>query len=390
MNFNMVELGAEDRDFLEEVRSFLDEHVTEEVVAEERRSGTGISRTVHRSLGERGWLFPRWSRAEGGAGLEGIRLALLNEELAARPIPYQVVGANELIVEVVRRFASDEIRVELLEAFTSGRVVACLGYTEPDCGSDAAAVKTRAVLDGDEWIIDGQKMFTTGAQAVEYSMVLARTDPDAPKRAGLTMFLVPLDSDGVEVRTLGTMGGESTNMVFYDSVRVHDRFRLGRVGAGWTEVASAALAAEHGMADREVIEVSNPYARAGRRLLTEVIAWARRPDENGSRPIDDASVRRRLADADLKMDLAEITPPPYQRINSSESLIDIAADLLDMVGQRGLLAGGADGAVLDGQAAEAHQFAQGTAIYGGTTDIQRNLIAEHLLGLPRHRGVAAS
>ena len=283
-----------------------------------------------------------------------------------------------------------------------GEIQACLGYTEPDCGSDAAAIRTRAVRDGDEWVVTGQKMFSTGAHLCQYVMLTARTNLEVSKHQGITMFLVPLDHPGVEVQGIATLGGERTNFIYLDEVRLADAYRLGPVDQGWL-IASGALAAEHGMGEEHgatvghraaeddllrSLEATTGWMGVLADALATAVEWARdteRPD--GSRVIDDPAIRLRLAAIALDCAVAEATPNPYRRVIASDVFIRDAADLVDMAGPAGVLGTGEDGAVADGYLEWAHRFAQGTSIYGGTTDIQRNLIAEHLLGLPRHRGV---
>jgi alkylation response protein AidB-like acyl-CoA dehydrogenase len=388
MDFGTIELDDDLLAFWDEVDAFLDEHLTQEVLDIERREGVGISRPLQRALGHRGWLFPSWPVESGGGGLDPVRCRILSDELARRRAPYQVMSSSGIVASAVRRFASDALLDAILPGMVRGEVVACLGYTEPDAGSDAAAVSTKAVPDGGEWRITGRKMFTTGAQVADYSMVLARSDPTAPKHAGLTMFLVDLRAPGVEVTTFGTIGGESTNMVFYDDVSVPDLYRLGPEGEGWTRVAAAALAGEHGMGaegDGGVIAPST-YGRFITELLDAVLEWARTPGPNGDRPIDSPAVRRRIGEVDLAAEIAALTPGPHGRIASSEALIRVAADMVDLVGAAALPCGTGPAS----RVAELHLFAQGTAIYGGTTDIHRNIIAEQFLGLPRHRGVLAA
>ena len=272
----------------------------------------------------------------------------------------------------------------MLRGIADGSIRVCLGYTEPDCGSDLAAVRTRAIRDGDEWVVTGQKMFTTGAQFCQYCFCLTRTDPDRPKHKGLTVFLVPLDLPGVEIRPIGTLGGERTNFVHLDDVRVPDEYRLGDVNDGWA-VVSAPLAAEHGMGDADGDEESGGrvYAATLQRLFDEVIAHLRNVDADGTTPIDDPLVRPRLARVALDLERIAVSPGPMGRILAAELLLHHAGDLLELLGPAALLSHGSPGAALDGFAEYAHRFAPGTAIYGGTTDIHRNMIAQHVLGLPR-------
>lgn len=393
MDFGPFELDAETLAFRDEVRAFFEEHLTDEMLEEEHREGSGAIPSLQRALGARGWIWPGLPVDEGGAGLDPVRAFLVEHELHRRGGPLlPIFGPVRLIAQKVRLFGSEELQARVIPGVARGEVMMALGYTEPDAGSDAAAVKTRAVRDGSEWIITGQKMFSTGAQLCQYSMITARTDPDAPKHRGLTMFLVPLDTEGVEVRGIATLGGERTNFVFYDGVRIDDMYRLGEVGEGW-QVASSGFAVEHGMPSgtgglepmAQRTELLGWYGVLGT-LVDAAVEWAQTPRGDGSRPIDEPRVRERLAEAALDREVAIVTPPPYARVPASVALIRDAADLLDMVGPAGVLPRGEPGAVVGGAFEWIHRFAQGTSIYGGSTDIQRNLIAEQILGLPRHRG----
>ena len=160
-----------------------------------------------------------------------------------------------------------------------------LGYSEPDSGSDVASIKTRAIRDGDEWVINGQKMFTTLAHEANYVFLLARTNPDVPKHKGLTMFLVPLDSPGIEIQPVHTVGGERTNATFYNDVRVSDHFRIGEVDGGW-DVMTVALTFERGgfglsEADR-VWEQAVAWAKDDPACATEAGSSTTRSCANGS------------------------------------------------------------------------------------------------------------
>lgn len=383
MNFAPLELDDRTTAFRDEVRAFLDEHLTEAVHEEEWETGAGHNVAFHRALGARGWIVPTWPVSEGGAGLTRFEEVILERELAARHAPMITKGTTRLVLSAVLEHGSPRVKEEVLPGVASGDICFCLGYTEPDAGSDLAAARTRAVRDGDEWVIDGQKMFTTGAQNCQYAFLVARTNPDLPKHKGITMFLCPLD--GAEIQAVHTLGGERTNMVFFDGLRISDDHRLGDVDRGWS-VLMGPLNAEHGMGDDAgpVIESrGGMYGRATVDALRLATEWARRPDLDGSRPIDDPGVRRRLARVALDLETMSLAPGPMGRIVSSEQLIRSARDLIDLLGPQGLLEHGADGAVGDGWIEYAHRYAQGTATYGGTTDVHRNIIAERMLGLPR-------
>jgi 3-oxocholest-4-en-26-oyl-CoA dehydrogenase alpha subunit len=403
MDFAAFELDPDAVEFWRnEVVPFYDEHLPEDLIARERVEGNGYVPELERTLGARGWLRPTSPPEDGGAGLDSVRAALvLGEEARRAGVLFPVKSSSDLVVDVVQRFGSDELRAEIIPAIAAGTIKCCLGYTEPDCGSDAAAVTTRAVRDGSQWIITGQKMFSTGAHLAQYAMITARTNLDAPKHQGITLFLVPLEQPNVERQGIATIGGERTNVIYLDEAVVPDSHRLGPVDQGW-QVASGALASEHGMdsahggfdrgptVDHEVVAAMVGPANWGgvlRVALDAAVEWARTaPSPDGGRMIDDPVVRERLARVVVDAAVSEVTPSPFGRVVASDVLIRDAADLVDLCGVAGILAEGEQGSAGDGVIEWAHRFAQGTSIYGGTTDIQRNLIAEQFLGLPRHRG----
>jgi alkylation response protein AidB-like acyl-CoA dehydrogenase len=406
VDFSKIELDDAAMSFWEhEVVPFFDETLPAEVIDAERAQGNGLIPSLDQALAARGWTDIT-GLTDTGPSIDPLQLAIVRAEEASRVGPLlPVKGSHLLVLAVVHAFASPELRDEIFPGLARSEITCCLGYTEPDCGSDAAAITTRAERDGDEWVITGQKMFSTGAHLANYVMMTARTNPDSPKHKGITMFLLPTDSDGLETQGIGTLGGERTNFIYLDQVRVHDSHRLGPIDQGW-QVASGALAAEHGMdaahgglqrpaAEGEAIDalsgIAGGWSTELSRILDATIEWLRHqlgPD--GRSPLDDPVVRNRLARVALDCEAVTVTPSPYARILGSDIFIQDAEELVDITGPAGLLSRGQAGAAVDGTVEWAHRFAQGTSIYGGTTDIQRNLIAEHLLGLPRHRGVIRS
>ncbi len=384
MDFGHVDLDIETNAFCDRVRVFCDEHITPAVIDEELERGDGFNLGLHKALGAEGWILPTWRPEDGGAGATPLQAAILARELRLRHAPMITMGTTALVLPAVLRWANDDLKAEVLPGVARGDIRFCLGYTEPDSGSDIAAAKTRAHRDGDEWVIDGQKMFTTGAQNCQYSFLLTRTNPDAAKHKGLTMFLCPLDD--AEIRPLQTLGGERTNMVFYDGVRILDRYRLGPVDQGWT-VLLGPLNAEHAMPESDrPVPLDSPggmYGFSSVAALDDAVQWAQTPGPDGCRPIDDPLVRQRLARYALDVELATTATGPAGRVLSSDVAIRVGAGLLDLVGPRGLLPRGEEGAIGNGWIEHAHRFAQGTATYGGTTEVFRNIIAERMLGLPR-------
>ena len=389
MDFRQVRLDAQQQEFLGEVRSFMAEHVTEEVLEEERRTGSGFNERVHLALGTKGWIMPTWPAERGGAGLDPVRARILELEMRRAGVPSITHGTTRLVLAAVEKFGQPGLVGELLPEVAAGTVRFCLGYTEPDGGSDIAAAKTRAVRDGDEWVINGSKIFTTGAQNCQYTFLITRTDPELPKHRGVTMFLVPLASEGVEIQAIRTYGGERTNIVYYSDVRVSDRYRLGGVNDGWS-VLHGPLDEEHGVgrdgssARLGDLSIGTSFLQTLGRAIDGAVAWACTTTRaDGSRPIDDRLVRYRLGAVAMHLEAGLVTPGPMGRVKGSDALVRGAAELMDLVGPAALLSEGSPDAGLTGVIDYAHRFAQGTATYGGTVEVFHGIIAQHVLGLPR-------
>lgn len=203
MDFSTVELSAEDEAFRTEVREFLAGVVTEDVIRRDRETGDNFDEGVHLALGAAGYLEKEW-KTEADGGFSRVRRRIWELEKRRAEVPWVTWGTTAMVARSVAKFASPEIRDDVLRGVFDGTVRLCLGYTEPEGGSDVATCKTRAVRDGDQWVINGSKMFTTGAHNCQYVFLITNTDPDAPKHKSLTMFLVPLDSEGIEIQGIRT------------------------------------------------------------------------------------------------------------------------------------------------------------------------------------------
>ena len=282
---------------------------------------------------------------------------------------------------------SQNYAAKLKAEVAAGTARFCLGYTEPDGGSDIAAAKVRAVKDGDEWVINGSKIFTTGAQNCQYTFLITRTDPDLPKHKGLTMFLVPLDAPGVEIQGIWAFSGERTNIVYYNNVQISDQYRLGGVNDGWS-VLHGPLDEEHSIGDTDDgladISIGRAFLRPLEAALDTAIDWARDPPGPTAR--GQPTTRpcwRGWARIATELEAGICTPGPMGRVKGSLALVEGAAELIDLVGPLALVCSTAPGVPGDGAIDYAHRFAQGTATYGGTVEVFRTIIAQHVLGLPR-------
>jgi alkylation response protein AidB-like acyl-CoA dehydrogenase len=386
MDFSTVELTPEQELFQKEVRSVLGEIITEEVHEHERRTGDGFNEQVHLALGSRGWLFPAWSVEEGGAGLDRVSQRILALEFARHRVPSVTMSTTNLVWAAVELSCDPELTARLKPEVAAGRVRFCLGYSDPEGGSDIAAATLRAVREGADWVLNGAKLWTTGAHNCQYTFLITRTDPEAPKHKGLTMFLVPLDSPGVEIQAIRTYGGERTNAVYYTDVLVPDGYRMGDVNAGWATLQGP-LSAEHGAGrpDDGLSDIAMTMGtREFERAIDAAARWAKRTHRpDGTLVADDPAFLDRLGKLVVDTEASWVTTGPMGRTKSSLSYIAGIAELVDLVGPEALLAHGAEGAIEDGVIDFAHRFAQGTATYGGTTEVFKGMIAQHVLGLPR-------
>ena len=380
MDFSRVELSPEDEAFLEQTREFIAKHVTDEVRRRDRESGENFDEQVHLALGEAGYLASDWKpESEGGFG--PVRRRIFELEIARAHTPWYHWGTTSVVARLVQQFGAPELAGRVLPGVLSGEIRLCLGYTEPEGGSDVATCKTRAVRDGDgsSWIINGAKMFTSNAQNAQYVFLLTNTDPQGPKHKNLTMFLVPLDSPGIEIQPIRTLDGDRTNIVYYSDVRVDDRYRIGEVNGGW-RVMRAALDSEHGIVDPEDHGLQYIAAMAGH---GDVMAEAVDKVAALAADVDDESVKYRLGRAVARMEAALSTPGMFGRVAIAQTMRDISPDLMDMLGTASALPTGTPGSASDAAAEYLFRLALPLGIYGGTLEVFRNMIAQHALKLGR-------
>ena len=386
MDFSLSPRAAE---FRTEVMAFLDSHLTGEVIDTMHRTGTFNDKHFNAALADAGLLA---GAVPGYGDRDPIELYVLFNELEKAGAPYDGLAVTMLVAGVINAVGTDFHREQVLDRLLTGRFNCCLGYSEPDHGSDVAAITTRAVQDGDEWVINGQKMWTTMAHEADWVILLTRTEPDVPKHKGLTMFLVPMDTPGIEVQAVPTMASERTNATFYDEVRIGDEWRLGD-GNGGGSVMGVALAFERG-----VMGGTNPAVP----LLRHVRGWATdAPSPDGGRMIDDPLLRERIARTAIANQVSQLLTLRAAWIAATGGLPGLEGSMAklyatdryqqavgwfqQMAGADGLLGFGTDGAAAGGWIDYDARHSPVTTIYGGTTEINRNNVAERHLGLPRAR-----
>jgi 3-oxocholest-4-en-26-oyl-CoA dehydrogenase alpha subunit len=386
MDFSVVELSPDDQEFRDRLRAFLVVHVTDEVRRRDRGTGENFDEGVHLALGAEGYLAADW-KDESEGGFSALRRRIWDLEIGRAHTPWFHWGTTAMVAHKVQQFGSAEVADEVLPGVLSGHIRLCLGYTEPEGGSDVATCKTRAVRDGECWVINGSKMFTSNAHNAKYVFLLTNTNPDAPKHKNLTMFLVPLGTPGVEIQPLRTVDGDRTNVVFYSDVRVDDKYRIGEVNGGWA-VLRGALDVEHGIVDGEAdglqrIAVMSEQLTLMAEAIDKIAALAAQPGADGRRLLDDESVAYRLGRSIARTEAALSTPGMFGRVANAQTMRDVAPDLMDVLGAASTLPIDTNGAADDGGAEYIFRLASPTGIYGGTLEVFRNMIAQHALGLGR-------
>jgi len=397
-----------DEAFRKEIRGWLEEHLPPhwfdadfEMTPEERAA---FNRTWPSKLFEGGWICATWPVEYGGKGLTTMQGVVLAEEFARAKAPLRAdFFGDTLVGPTILQWGTEEQKKEFLPKILNGTMSWCQGFSEPNSGSDLASLKTSAVLDGDEWIINGQKVWTTQGHHADYCFLLTRTDPDAPKHKGISYLLVPMRQPGVEVRGITQPDGTAEFCeVFFDNARCPKDNVVGGVNNGW-KVANSTLAFERGMS------ATTGYRRfeEEHRLMVEAAR------ANGA--IDDPSIRQRLASYYTKIQILRINglrslsatltgsrdagvvalgatnkmfwSEMHQRaMELALEIFGARAMLVDTAGESGW-----PGSSRDNRRAgypvspmiSAFFFSRSETIWGGTSQIQRNIVGERVLGLPK-------
>jgi len=389
-----IRFSKEDEDFRREIAAWLDAALVGELAPLRGRGGPGDEHALvderkawERKLGQAGWIGLGWPRAVGGRDLPLSQQMIFYEEYARARAPGRMGHIGEgLLGPTIQLCGSEEQKRRFLPPILRGEEFWCQGYSEPNAGSDLANVQTRARLDGDHWVIDGQKVWTSWAQWSDWCFVLCRTDPEAkPKHAGISYLLVPMDAPGIEIRPIVQLTGDSEfSEVFYSGVRTARENVVGEVNGGW-KVANATLAFERGA------------STLGQQMLfqnelDQIIEIAKR---NGA--ARDPLIRQRLAHAWMGLRI--------QRYNALRSLgagdaggAPSRAAMITKIfwatwhrelGKLAMDVLGAESEITEGQPYDLSRlqrlflFTRSDTIYAGTNEIQRNIIAERALGLPR-------
>ncbi|TAK31647.1 MAG: acyl-CoA dehydrogenase [Chloroflexota bacterium] len=372
----------------EEVRGFCLEHRTPEVYEETFwNHGWGpASREFFKKAGARGWLTPTWPKQYGGLESTHVDQLIIADEMSYHGLRAGMVGAG-MAGPTILRFGNEEQKQEYLPRIARGEIEFALGYTEPQAGSDLAALDIRAVEDGDEYVINGMKTFNTHCHFSDYHWLGARTDPEAPKHRGVSLFIVDLKSPGITIRPLWTLAGWRTNEVYYDNVRVPKNNLVGARGRGFQQIAVAL--------DFERMYPIGPLTR----LLDELIAYAKQATSRGKALVGDPIVRHQLAEVAADLEVCRLFvfrlawmldqgqalghESAMAKVFQTEVEHKLTHTAMKIMGPFGQLARGSKWAPLHGEVEYHHRWQVVETIYGGTSEIMRNIIAQRGLGLPK-------
>ena len=384
--------SAEDEAFREEVRSWLKEHLVGQYAAlgggggPADETGWDVRLEWEKKLGEAGWIGLGWPTEYGGRGASVTQQLIFNEEYAKANAPARVSFFGEgLLGPTLIAFGSEEQKRRFLPGILKCTELWCQGFSEPDAGSDLANVKTRAILDGDEWVVNGQKVWTTLAHHSDWIFAVCRTDPEAPKHKGLSFILLPMDQPGIEVKPLKQLTGSAEfNEVFFTDARTSADLVVGNVNEGW-KVAMGTLGFERGTA---FLAQQLHFQHE----CEQVIDYAKKQGLS-----TDAIVRQKLADAWIGVQimkyngfrsitkmLATGSPPPEASISKlywSHWHRHLGELEMELMGPWSEVLAGPDYELEEFQSS--FLLSRAETIYTGSTEIQKNIIGERVLGLPR-------
>ena len=376
----------------DEVRAFLKKAVSPALVAEMRQAGNEgdgpLARQFHQRLFEKGWWGVGWPKEFGGLGRSAVDQFVYVEEMELAGAPAMRLAITSVAPTILRQ-GTPEQREAWIPKILDGSIDFCVAYSEPDAGTDLAALKTRAVLEGDEWVINGQKIWNTGAHTASHNWVAVRTEPDKPKHQGISMIIVPMKSLGITVQGIWTMSNIRTNLVFFDNVRVPKDHLIGARGMGFY-YAMMAL-------DFERIMIGSVGML--RRLLGELKAFVRRTTRDGKPLATIPWVRRALADLEVRVEVGRqlgllnawlidqgqvpTKEGSMSKVWVTELNTHFATVGMEIMGLAGQLGPENPSAPLAGRLQWLYTIAPMQRFGGGTNEIQRMIIAQRGLGLPR-------
>ena len=352
--------------------------------------GGNLFREIVREMGRDGWLGVGWPEEYGGGGMTAVEQLIFFDELrrAGAPLPFVTLNT---VGPALMAHGSEEHKREFLPRILAGEAHFAIGYTEADAGTDLASLKTSAVQEGDEWVINGTKIFTSGADDADYIWLAARTDPDVKKHRGISILIVDTKLAGFSASPIHTVGGGHTCMSYYENVRVHESMIVGGLNQGWGLITTQLNHERVGLA---------AFGGIAFKHLDDVVAWAKATrDAAGVRVVDDPRVQQALGEASarleamkvmnwrmawaLEQDILDPAQASAVKVYSTETLIEVYRLLQEVVGVTSALRKGSAGAVLLGALSQEARACQINTFGGGVNEVQREIIAMAGLKMPR-------
>lgn len=395
MDFRFTE---EEEAFRKEVRQWLKKEIPQRWIEldagiwEETDESWALSRQFQRKLAEKGWLAPAYPKEYGGSEMSHLKRLILAEEMAYNraPVGVEVEISVNWAGPAIMLFGTEKQKRHYVTGVAKGDLIFCLGYSEPNAGSDLASLQTRAVEDGDEYVINGQKIWCSFAHYADCCWLAARTDPDASKHKGISMLLVDMKTPGITVRPLiNILNRHSFNEVFFDDVRIPKDNLVGEKNRGWYQLAVAL--------DFERSSIG--WAAGNHRIIDELVQYAKETKRNGEVLANDPLIRNELAEVAVENEVARMMcyriawmysrglHPSYESSMSmvfvSEVMRRLANVGMRILGHYGQLDVGSKWAVLNARIMRMYLASVSIGVGGGSNEIQRNIIAMRGLGLPR-------
>jgi len=386
-----VDYTPEELELRKELRAYFAKLMTPEERQATRTAESGEAyKRVIRQMGKDGWLALGWPKEYGGQGRPETDQLIFFQEARLAHIPVPFVTLNT-VGPALMLFGSEEQKAKYLPGIAGGELHFTIGYSEPEAGTDLAALTTSAVQDGDEFVINGTKVFTSGAEGADYVWLAVRTDPNAPKHKGITMFIVDMKDPGISIAPIHTVGDVRTNMTYYQNVRVPKANMVGQLNGGWKLITAQLNHERIGLA---------AFSIGAERSFDEVSAWARETRlGDGTRVIDQPWVQLALAEVFCRLEAmrvmnarmaweltAGILDPAHAsavKVYGTEGAIEIYRQLLDILGASGTIKHGSPGAMLSGTIEGEYRQCQINTYGGGVNEIQRELVAMFGLRMPR-------
>ncbi|PLW81892.1 acyl-CoA dehydrogenase [Kineobactrum sediminis] len=378
-----IEHTEEQQALRHELRSYFNSLMTPELVAATRgNEGGDAYKSIIRQIGKDGWLALGWPKEFGGQGRGPMDQMIFFEEaqLAQAPLPFVTIST---VAPAIMAHGSEAHKAFFLPRIAAGELHFAIGYSESNAGSDLAALKTTAVREGDNWVINGTKVYTSSAEAADYIWLAARTDPDAVRpHAGISILMVNADQPGFSFTPIHTVGGVRTNVSYYNDVICPQDMVCGEVNGGWKLITSQLNHERVGLAAIGV------YAYG---LYQQVLGWAREPAADGRRAIDDPTVQRCLAESYARLEAMrlmtwrmawsmehgepEVAYASAMKAFSTEGLIEIYRLLMDAVGPTSTLHRDSVGTQLQGELEAEYRKCQINTFGGGVVELMRDLVA---------------